>query len=253
MPTALAHTFTPGQSPAIVFLHGLGADGRCFEAAPRLLTGGNAILIPDLAGFGGTAAVDGFPFTMKAHAESVLALCRAKGLEKIAIVGHSMGGAVGIILAENWAGGTTHFACAVGNLVPEDCFFSRSILAQGYERFHESGFDRYKDEAARPNEKGRPAGGYRRSLDRTTAQAMFRSAQDLVALSDRGGLLARFLRLDGRKLYLKDQDTPLAPPLTSALAESATPVVEVPQSGHSLMEDNPAAFYGFLDAFLNRD
>lgn len=247
----LAHTFIPGRIPAVVFVHGLGADGRCFAAAPRLLCGGNALLIPDLLGFGRSDAIPAhFSFTMQEQADLVLGLCEAKGLREIAIVGHSMGGAVGILMAQRWAGKVTHFANAVGNLVSEDATYSRHILGQGQQRFSSAGFQRFKREIAKAGKKDRPAGTYLSSLDSTTAQAMYRSSEDLVAWSDHGDLLGRFLRLACRKLYLKDADTPLSAGLRKALAQGGCSIFEVPDAGHGLMEDNPAIFYDAIDSFL---
>ncbi|OGR99161.1 MAG: hypothetical protein A2V88_04650 [Elusimicrobia bacterium RBG_16_66_12] len=40
------------------------------------------------------------------------------------------------------------------------------------------------------------------------------------------------------------------PRSSRAMAEASVPVVEVPGSGHALMEDNPAAFHAALDAFF---
>jgi pimeloyl-ACP methyl ester carboxylesterase len=251
MTAKISHTYVPGRSPCIVFVHGLGADGRCFEPSLRSQCGDNAILIPDLMGFGKTDSVPGgFSFAMQAQADQVLLLCASKGLHDIAIVGHSMGGAVGIFVAERWIGKVTHFANAVGNLVPEDCTYSRRIISQGHDLFCSEGFERFKTEIAKSRNPDRPAGTYLESLQSTTAHAMYRSSQDLVALSDNGELLSRFLRLRCKKLYLKDEDTPIPARLQRALVGANIAIVEVPKSGHGLMEDNPDAFYGAIDSWL---
>lgn len=250
MSVRLSHAFVAGRSPGIVLVHGLGADGRCFDAASRHLSGGNALLIPDLAGFGKTGVVPSdFSFSLKDQADLVWALCDERGFEEVVLVGHSMGGAIAVLMAESRPGRVTHLIDAVGNLVAEDAFFSRRIVAQGWPEFRARGFESFKRELPRPKD-GRPAGTYLQSLARTTALAMYRSSEDLVALSDRGRLLERFLGLACRKLYLKDEDTPLPSRSARAMAETSVPVVEVPRSGHGLMEDNPEAFYGAIDAFL---
>ena len=103
-----ASFWVPGREPGLVFIHGLGSFGRCFRHAgqhPGLR--GRAILIPDLPGFGGNPAPEAFSFTMQAQAGWLADLCRDAGLRRIAIVGHSMGGAVGILLAEVWTGEAT--------------------------------------------------------------------------------------------------------------------------------------------------
>lgn len=209
------------------------------------------MLTPDLPGFGNSPAPGEFPFTMEAQAESVAALCRSVGLRRIAVVGHSMGGAVGILLAERWPGTVTHFACAVGNLVPEDCFFSRDIVRAGESTFEARGFAEYT-ERFRPSEEARSASRstYHESLRMTSARAIFRSSVDLVRISDEGNLLERFLALPCPKIYLCDSGNPVAASLETALAGAGVPRVVVPGTGHALMEDNPEGFYSALAAFL---
>jgi pimeloyl-ACP methyl ester carboxylesterase len=250
-PFPLAFTWVPGREPGIVFLHGLGSSGRCFRDgfdSPRL--GGRAMLVPDLVGFGASPAPEGFPYTMAAQAEAVAALCRRMGLGRLAIVGHSMGGAVGILLAERWPGPATHFTSAAGNLVAADCFLSRRVVEMGQQVFEDAGFEELK--------RGlRPRGGERRSLrayfetlERTSTQAMFESSQDLVSLCDRGDLLGRFIRLDAAKQYLHDSDSEPPAELRRSLAAAGIPAIRIPDTGHGLMEDAPGAFYSALADFL---
>jgi len=237
-----------------VLLHGLGSFGRCFRDAPESpVLKGRAILIPDLPGFGSSPAPEEFPFTMEAQAESIAALCRSVGLRSLAVVGHSMGGAVGIALAEKWLGTVTHFACAVGNLVPEDCFFSRDIVRMGESAFETRGFAEYT-ERFRPSEEERVASRstYHESLRMTSARAIFRSSVDLVRISDEEDLLGRFLALPCPKIYLCDSGNPVAAPIEAALAGAGIPLVTVPRTGHALMEDNPEGFYSALGAFLEK-
>ncbi|MFH1679494.1 MAG: alpha/beta hydrolase [Candidatus Eisenbacteria bacterium] len=254
-PALLAHARVPGFEPGLVFIHGLGSYGRCFRHAPddaRLR--GRAMLFPDLAGFGESPAPDGFAFTMEEQADAVSALARSAGLARIAIVGHSMGGAIGVLLAERWKGEVTHFVSAVGNLIPEDCFMSRRMIEKDEAAYEASGFEALK-RALRPGgpEALGPASTYYESLERTTARAMWRSAADLVHLSDEGDLLGRFLALRSARLYLYDNEHPIPAHLSRALAGGGVDVLCIPDSGHGLMEDNPDAFYGAVAEFLARD
>ncbi len=246
-------TWVPGHEPALVFLHGLGTDGRCFRGAlnaPGLR--GRALLIPDLPGFGRSPLPEEFLCTMDAYAEHLMTLCRQFKLNEIAICAHSMGGAVGIIMAEKWRGCVTHFANAVGNLIPEDCFFSRPFIEMGWEAFESHGFQKFKDKIeSQPPHPNRPPSTYLQSLQKTSARAMYLSGRDLVRLSVEGNLLSRFLALPCKKLYLADEDNPIHPHLKTALEKSDIPVTIIPNTGHALMEDNPADFYGVLADFLN--
>ena len=251
----LAYTWVPGQEPVVVFIHGLGADGRCFSGAlnsPELK--GRALLIPDLVGFGNSPRPDSLSYTMEAQAEFLCDLCQSLGVSQIAIVAHSMGGAVGILFAEKWPDTVTHFANAVGNLVPEDCFYSRPLIEMGWEAFSAKGFEEFKAEiAAQASRSDRPPSTYLESLQKTTAQAMYRSGSDLVRVSDEGDLLARFLRLSCHKLYLQDADSRMTSHLEKALHQAGVPILVIPNSGHSLMEDNPTGFYHTIARFLDQE
>jgi pimeloyl-ACP methyl ester carboxylesterase len=236
--------------PCVVFLHGLGSAGICFQQAGRCLKGENAVLIPDLAGFGNSGAPPGFPFTLKAQAELVAGLCRRKGMREIAVVGHSMGGAVGILLSEAWSGGVSHFVNAVGNLGPSDATFSRKIAAQGPGEFRRTGFKKFKAAVGRARRLGRIGGCYAETLEMTSARAMYLSSVDLVELSDRGELLRRFIGSPARKAYFKDSRSDWPRGLREALALGGVSIVEIPGTGHSLMEDAPEEFFGAVEKFL---
>jgi pimeloyl-ACP methyl ester carboxylesterase len=237
----------------MVFIHGLGADGRCFRGAleaPDFER--QALLIPDLAGFGHSPAPSNFSFAMQAHAELLGDLCQTLGISEIAIGAHSMGGAVGIHLAEMWPGKVTHFINAVGNLIPEDCFYSRSLVEMSWEDFSTKGFAEFKTRiAAQAPHPNRPPSTYLESLQKSTAEAMYYSCRDLVRLSDSGDLLSRFLRLSCRKIYLQDSDSRMPSHLEEALHHGHVPIVIIPESGHALMEDNPDDFYDAIARFVS--
>ena len=146
----------------------------------------------------------------------------------------------------------THFANAVGNLIPEDCFFSRPFIEIGWEAFEAHGFQTFKDKIeSQPPHPNRPPSTYFQSLQKTNSRAMYLSGRDLVRLSDDGNLLARFLALSCKKIYLQDEDNPIPPHLKTALEKDGIPVTIIPNTGHSLMEDNPVAFYAALAGFLS--
>jgi pimeloyl-ACP methyl ester carboxylesterase len=248
----LAYTWVPGREPVFVFVHGLGADGRCFRGAldaPRLK--GRALLIPDLAGFGNSPHPDDFSCTMEAQADLLSDLCQALKIRQMAVVAHSMGGAVGIILAEKWPDPVTHFVNAVGNLIPEDCFCSRPMAQMDWNTFRLEGFERFKAQIqAQHPQSGKPPSTYPQSLQRTNAYVMYHSCRDLVRLSDNDNLLGRFFQLPCRKLYLQDEDSRMPSRLENALHQGDVPVIRIPESGHGMMEDNPTAFYDAIARFL---
>jgi pimeloyl-ACP methyl ester carboxylesterase len=161
-----------------------------------------------------------------------------------------MGGALGILLAERLPGRVTAFVNAVGNLVPEDCFWSREAAAQPPDAFVRGGFPRFREAIRAMPARGRRPSTYEHSLERCDPAVFHRLSSDLVSLCEHGDLLGRWLRLPCRKVYLRDSDHAPAPALLDALRHAGVPVVLVPHSGHALMEHAPEFFYAAVARFL---
>jgi pimeloyl-ACP methyl ester carboxylesterase len=85
--------FAGGQGPPLLLLHGFGGAAWNFSAMARLLPG-RRLLVPDLPGHGGSAALPA-P-SLAAFADVVAGLLD----EPTAVLGHSMGGVVALRLAE---------------------------------------------------------------------------------------------------------------------------------------------------------
>ena len=88
-----------GECEPIVLLHGSGTSGAIWQRALPLLASGRRAIAPDLPGYGGSAPA-GPGFDLEA-----VAVRLAEGLEEAGVpapydlVGHSMGGAVAMLLA----------------------------------------------------------------------------------------------------------------------------------------------------------
>ncbi len=101
MPTAVASDQTPlhyrviGSGPRNVLLvHGWMVSGAVYDdVLEKLDTAGLRVVIPDLRGTGGSGKPE-TGYTLEQHARDVLAVARHAGLERFALVGHSMGGQV---------------------------------------------------------------------------------------------------------------------------------------------------------------
>ena len=91
-------TLVPGDGPTVVFLHGLFGQGKNFTTIAKALAPGHQSLLVDLPNHGAsawTASVD-----YADMAESVAeAIRQALPGERVAVVGHSMGGKVAMVLA----------------------------------------------------------------------------------------------------------------------------------------------------------
>ncbi|MFJ2192409.1 alpha/beta fold hydrolase [Kitasatospora sp. NPDC087861] len=91
----------PGAEPARLYLHGLGSSSPVYFAAaaahPRLA--GRRSLLLDLLGFGISDRPADFGYTLEEHADAVAAALTAAGLAGVEVIGHSMGGAIAVVLA----------------------------------------------------------------------------------------------------------------------------------------------------------
>jgi pimeloyl-ACP methyl ester carboxylesterase len=89
----------PGGEPVVLCVHGYGQSSAFWAPTlERLARAGLRGLAPDLPGFGGSAAAPG-PYTMEAYADGLAALLEARGIDRVALVGGSMGGVVAQHLA----------------------------------------------------------------------------------------------------------------------------------------------------------
>jgi pimeloyl-ACP methyl ester carboxylesterase len=85
------------DGPAILLVHGFGADRMSWLANQHALSGAGRVYVLDLPGHGDTPLVGAGGFDALAHA--VETAVDESGLGPVHIVGHSLGGAVAIALA----------------------------------------------------------------------------------------------------------------------------------------------------------
>ena len=97
---ALAYTDEgPANAPALIVVHGIPGSGRDFRyLAPQLVPALRVVRV-DLPGFGGSAPVPDAVETLRGRARVVMALADHLGLDRFAVLGHSMGGGTALVLA----------------------------------------------------------------------------------------------------------------------------------------------------------
>jgi 3-oxoadipate enol-lactonase len=88
-----------GQGNPLVLLHGYPLDHHLWDDVAPLLEDTFDLILPDLRGFGESTTVDS-PFTMDDYASDIAGLLDQLGVQKAAIVGHSMGGYVALAFAK---------------------------------------------------------------------------------------------------------------------------------------------------------
>ncbi len=93
-----------GDGPAVLLLHGIPTHGQLWdEVGPRLAAAAR-VIVPDLLGFGRSAAPAGLPVDIASHAAYMGELLDALGTPRATVVGHDIGGGIAQILAAHHRG-----------------------------------------------------------------------------------------------------------------------------------------------------
>jgi pimeloyl-ACP methyl ester carboxylesterase len=87
-----------GKGTPLVLLHGFPLDHHLWDDVVPLLEDSFDLILPDLRGFGESETVD-TPYTMEDYVSDIASLLDQLGIQKAAIVGHSMGGYVALAFA----------------------------------------------------------------------------------------------------------------------------------------------------------
>ncbi len=91
-----------GQGPTLLLLHGFDARKEMWLAMAKDLTPHFHVIIPDLPGWGESTRVDGASYNIDVQAQRLQDFVQTLGLQKIVLIGHSMGGAIaGVYAAEH--------------------------------------------------------------------------------------------------------------------------------------------------------
>ncbi|MFI8965479.1 alpha/beta fold hydrolase [Streptomyces sp. NPDC053493] len=235
--SAIRWTEAAGEGPAVVFVHGLGAASTVYHAhiAARRALAGRRILFVDLPGHGISDRPAGFAYTLEDHADALAAALDAAGVRDGVIAGHSMGGAVGIVLAHRRPDLVGRLVVTEGNLDP---FPVPTAGSSGIASYSEEEFVR--------------GGGFARVLERVGPTwaatmrladplALHRTATHLVRGTD-PVMREMFRAARGiDRVYLQGELSGELPG-AGGLRAAGVDVVTVPGAGHNIMFDHPDAF-----------
>ena len=89
---------TGGDQPPLLFLHGWSANWQIFLLNIPAFMGTHRCLALDLPGFG-HSEMPSEPISIQGYAKTVDAMCDALGVDRVSVVGNSMGGFIGAELA----------------------------------------------------------------------------------------------------------------------------------------------------------
>ena len=243
----LAHRYRKGGNELIIFIHGLGCSKDSFgHAWGKADFEKYSLLAVDLAGHGDSPRPRDFSYRMEDQAEMCMSLLNGFGHDIIHLVAHSMGGAVGLLLAGKLGGRLASFTSVEGNLTGDDCgLVSRKTISYPLGEFEKIKFERFIE--ANETSEDQSLRLWAEMLRKCSPFAFYKSAESLVEWSDSGKLLDLFLNLDSGKAYIYgDRNRKMH--ILGML--QGVKKISVADSGHFVMTDNPDDFYKKLFCIL---
>ncbi|WP_431772545.1 alpha/beta fold hydrolase [Streptomyces cucumeris] len=238
-------TGTPGDGDGgapRVYVHGLGASSAVYHAhiaaAPALA--GRRSLFVDLPGHGISDRPADFGYTLDDHAAALASALDAAGVRGAELVGHSMGGAVAVVLAVRHPGLVSRLVLTEANLDPDPPRTAGSSRIASYteeEFVYGGGF-------AETLERVGPV--WRATMRLADPTALHRSAVGLVR-GTRPTVRRMLLGLDLPRTFLVGELGD-APDACDELTAAGVEVRTVPGAGHNVMFDNAPGFIEALAA-----
>lgn len=250
-PITFSYTYRRSSKPlTLVLIHGLGGSKEYLQSILNVndLLEFN-VLIPDLVGFGHTPAPKDFTYTMQEQADAVRNLIDELNIMgDIAIIAHSMGGPIGVMLAEALGNRIKAVVYAEGNIDFDDCFSSNLVITRyTFEEYKEKGFAKGLDILRRQGDVGRMAS----SQGKAGAETIYWSSKDLVKVSNEDTLVKRLTALNIPVLAIYGE-TNRGKWTSEKKLEALFPLVFIPKAGHLMMVENPEAFYNEVTAFIHK-
>ncbi|GKT64028.1 alpha/beta hydrolase fold protein [Colletotrichum tofieldiae] len=239
-----------GAGDPILFLHGFGSTKEDYtDIVLHESLAGYPIIAYDAPGSGASTISDFSAICMPFLVAIAEAVLKAHNISRFHLVGHSMGGLTGLLLAQRNLASVLSFINIKGNLAPEDCFLSRQIFdfpADEPEVFIASFIERTRRSPAYG--KGVYAAAFRAKVRPEAVRPTFES---MVDYTDNAGLLKIFEALPCPKMFMFGV-TYNTLTFLPRIAKAGVELAEIPKSGHFVMYTNPIAMWDRIEKFLKR-
>jgi pimeloyl-ACP methyl ester carboxylesterase len=263
------HVRVGGKGPAVVLLHGYGETGDMWIPMAADLARDHTVIVPDLRGLG-LSAKPAVGFDKKTQAGDVAGVLDALKVQRVALVTHDIGNMVGFAFAALHRERVTRFVvidAPIPGIGPWEDVLKNPLLwhfrfggadmerlVAGRERIY---LDRFWNEfsatPARFTEAARQHYAQLYALPGAMHSGFAQFAafdqdarDDRAYIESRGKLSMPVYAIGGEKSF--------GPMMATAMRAAASNVTEgiVPDSGHWIMEENPAATVQMVRAFLEQ-
>lgn len=248
-PLKIEYFLRPGKEQTILYLHGLGCSKKDFAGAVDA-PGLKALTLTafDFPGCGNSSYPDHAAYGVDDLVEITYLVVSQLSLDDHVIIGHSMGGLVGLLYIKKYGKHVKGFINIEGNLGSEDCFLSREMTEYSFEEFENEIFLNFKRKLSRSKNIGFKK--YGQTLERfSDPRAFFDYCSSIVKHSDNGKLIQSYTELKIPRIFMYGSENRTFHCIAQ-LKDKGCEVVEISGSGHFPFYDNPAEYYEVITDFL---
>lgn len=241
----------PGTGPTVVLLHGIGSNADSFAGLLPLLPADWRVIAWNAPGYGGSAPLAaGWPVAAD-YADALAAFLDRLGLDRVTLVGHSLGVLMGAAFAAARPDRVERLLLAspaLGHGVTAGTVLSLAAQARidDLARLGPAAFAaaRAPRLVYRPEENARLVAAVEAGMGRVTSPGYDQASRMLAA----GRLLEDARRLSVPTEVIVGEEDVVTPPEGARALHAAIPaavrgrLVEVPAAGHALYTQAPFAF-----------
>lgn len=250
------HVEVVGEGMPVVLIHGLGLSGALWNRVRDCFRPGYQLIVPDLRAAGDTREIEHAELSLGLWADDLVGLLAALGVERPVLVGHSLGASIALKVALEHPNDVRALAligadATLSNLAPRMLASAERIEGVGLESWVSEHWSKNPPFSAESLDRDPEIlGEYRDLVLANDPVDYVRQCRAIAEAEDLSGRLGQVAQPTLVLIGAKDDRT--LPEHGRALAERLgdSRVVELPNVGHTLPLEAPAAVAAAVSAFL---
>lgn len=196
-------------------------------------------------GFGDSPRPLNFNYKLEAQMSEILNPLKTQQIDRVIVVGHSLGGMVGTLLLGQSDVKIDALISLEGNLTLDDCGFSRIVSAMSETEFPAKYLEPIASLKTGKTKSEQIKAGW---LVKTLPQAFYESSQSIVDWAKNGKLLSLFESSNVPGLLIKGKKSKYSTTPSGTRLKIDT----IPNAGHFMLLDQPDLTVQAIHTFLQK-